>query len=188
MSNTMNQKIIYFAGGCFWGTERLFQHITGVVDTECGYANGDQSISPDYKRVCKGDTGYRETVRVTYDPDIVSLSQLLAAFFHVIDPTVEKQQGGDVGDQYQTGIYFTNEEDETVIKLYVEQEKEKYPVFAVEILPLRVFVPAEEYHQDYLIKNPDGYCHISLMEFEEINDVVLKAAKKVYRKPSQEEL
>ena len=177
MGNTEKLKEIYFAGGCFWGTERLFQHIEGVVDTECGYANGKREIAPDYKRVCKGDTGYRETVFVKYDPAMVTLSQLLAAFFHVIDPTVEKQQGGDIGDQYQTGIYFTNEEDEQIVRAYAEKEKEKYSVFAVEINPLSVFVPAEEYHQDYLIKNPEGYCHISLMEFEEINEVVLKAGR-----------
>ena len=177
MENTEKLKEIYFAGGCFWGTERLFQHIEGVKDTECGYANGKKEISPDYKRVCKGDTGYRETVRVNYDPSVVTLPQLLAGFFHVIDPTVEKRQGGDVGDQYQTGIYYTNEEDGEIVKAYAAKEKENYPVFAVELSPLSVFVPAEEYHQDYLIKNPDGYCHISLMEFEEINDVVSKAEK-----------
>lgn len=165
-------KEIYFAGGCFWGTEHLFQCITGVVETECGYANGRSDILPDYKRVCKGDTGYRETVRVVYNPTQVSLRQLLTAFFYVIDPTTAKQQGPDIGDQYQTGIYYTNEEDGKLVHDFSEKEKRKYPIFAVEQGPLKIFVPAEEYHQDYLIKNPEGYCHIPLLTFKEINDVV----------------
>ena len=149
-----------------------FQSITGVLDTECGYANGKPEITPTYSRVCQGDTGYRETVRVTYDPQQVTLFQLLTAFFYVIDPTVTQQQGPDIGDQYQTGIYFVNPEDGAFVHSFAEQKKVKYPVFAVEIAPLSNFVPAEEYHQDYLIKNPDGYCHISPHIFDEINAVL----------------
>ena len=171
-------RTIYFAGGCFWGMERLFQCIDGVEETECGYANGNAEIVPDYKRVCEGDTGYRETVKVEYDPELVSLRQLLTAFFYVIDPTVEKRQGPDVGDQYQTGIYYETEEDGKTIMEFVEGEKEKYPVFAVEMRGLSVFVPAEEYHQDYLIKNPQGYCHIAPGNFAKINEVVKKAGTK----------
>ena len=166
------RKEIYFAGGCFWGTERLFQCIEGVTATTCGYANGNKSIEPDYKKVCRGDTGYRETVHVEYDPQVVTLNQLLKAFFSVIDPTVEKQQGPDIGDQYQTGIYYTDVESEDTVSKYVDNEKKKYPVFAVEVDKLSVFVPAEEYHQDYLIKNPQGYCHIPRQSFESINEVI----------------
>ena len=185
----MTEKEIYFAAGCFWGTERLFQCIEGVTDTECGYANGNREISPDYKRVCKGDTGYRETVRVRYNPKRVSLTQLLTAYFYVVDPTTEKKQGPDVGDQYQTGIYYTNDEDADVIHKFAEKEKLKYTRFVVEVVPLNIFVPAEEYHQDYLNKNPDGYCHIPLITFEEINDIVQAAGRtKEYRKPSMKEL
>lgn len=168
----MIEKEIYFAAGCFWGTERLFQCIEGVTDTECGYANGKREILPDYKKVCKGDTGYRETVRVRYNPEIVSLSRLLKGYFYVVDPTTKQKQGPDVGDQYQTGIYYTNEEDGKLICEIAEKEKEKYPVFEVELAPLDIFVPAEEYHQDYLIKNKDGYCHIPLITFDEINQIV----------------
>lgn len=170
-------KEIYFAGGCFWGTEHLFQKIDGVVDTQCGYANGRKEIHPDYKRVCEGDTGYRETVKVIYDPCKVTLNQLMSAFFYVIDPTVEKQQGPDIGDQYQTGIYYSNAEDKEMVHHFAEKEKVKYEKFAVEIGPLTSFVDAEEYHQDYLIKNPQGYCHIPLYTFDEINEVV-KASEK----------
>ncbi len=165
-------KEIYFAGGCFWGTEKLFQSIRGVTDTECGYANGKKEIVPDYKLVCTGETGYRETVQVRYDPEEVKLHQLLKAFFHVIDPTVAKRQGEDVGDQYQTGIYTVDAESQEQVREYAQQEQQKYPVFAVEIAPLDVFHPAEEYHQDYLIKNPDGYCHIRPWEFAHINQVI----------------
>ena len=170
-------KEIYFAGGCFWGTQRLFQKIDGVVDSQCGYANGREEILPDYRRVCDGDTGYRETVRVIYDEEKVTLNQLMTAFFHVIDPTVEKQQGPDVGDQYQTGIYYRTEEDKEMVLHFVENEKIKYEKFAVEVEPLTVFVEAEEYHQDYLIKNPTGYCHIPLYAFFEINKIAHDAKK-----------
>lgn len=193
MYKTENGKIveeIYFAGGCFWGTERLFQSVRGVVDTQCGYANGKREITPDYKRVCRGDTGYRETVKVVYDPGTVSLVQLLAVFFHVIDPTVEKQQGPDKGDQYQTGVYYTNDKDQAILDAYVKEEKKKYDFFATETEKLSVFVPAEEYHQDYLIKNPDGYCHISRHELEQVQSVADRAAEKKaeYSKPDEDSL
>lgn len=163
---------IYFAGGCFWGTEKLFQSIDGVLDAQSGYANGSAQITPDYQTVCRGDTGYRETVRVVYDPQQVRLEQLLKAFFSVIDPTVEKRQGNDIGDQYQTGIYFLDEAAQKTVEDYAEQERQKYEAFAVEIAPLTSFFPAEEYHQDYLDKNPNGYCHIPVQTFQNINELI----------------
>lgn len=180
---------IYFAGGCFWGMERLFQSIEGVTDTECGYANGKPEIVPDYKKVCAGDTGYRETVRVTYDPQKVTLEQLLTAFFYVIDPTTEKRQGPDIGDQYQTGIYYTDDAAQKRIDSFVAQEKQKYSKFVVEIAPLERYYAAEDYHQDYLIQNPQGYCHIPQHSFEEIDAVVRAAAPTAsYHKPDSETL
>ena len=160
---------IYFAAGCFWGTQRLFQSITGVVETSCGYANGRPEIQPDYKRVCQGDTDYRETVLVRYDPGQVTLPQLLKAYFHVVDPTLQNRQGNDIGTQYQAGIYYTEEASGETVRSYAEAEARNYPVFAVEVCPLSRFVPAEDYHQDYLIKNPTGYCHIPRMEFDTID-------------------
>ncbi len=102
-------NVIYLAGGCFWGMEQLMQSIPGVIDAESGYANGTCEADADYKTVCKGETGFRETVRVEYDPEQVSLDALLLAYFYVIDPTVQNRQGNDRGSQYQTGVYFTNE-------------------------------------------------------------------------------
>lgn len=168
----MATREIYFAGGCFWGTEKLFQGITGVVDAHSGYANGNTAILPNYERVCMGNTGYKETVRVIYNPDTVSLRQLLTAFFHVIDPTVKNRQGNDIGTQYQTGIYFADDESEAIVRDFVAVERQKYSVFAVEVDKLSSFFMAEEYHQDYLDKNPNGYCHISQHEFEEINRII----------------
>ena len=115
---------------------------------------------------------------MVYDPEVVTLSQLLTAFFYVVDPTTKQQQGPDIGDQYQTGIYYTNDEDGKIVHDFAEEERKKYPVFVVELNPLEIFVDAEEYHQDYLNKNPDGYCHIPLIAFEEINDVVMAAKDK----------
>ena len=168
----MDTKEIYFAAGCFWGTERLYQCIDGVVDTECGFANGNPDISPDYRQVCQGDTGYRETVYVRYDSQKVTLEQLLKAYFHVVDPTVKDRQGNDVGTQYQTGIYYVDEASGAEVQEYARREAEKYPVFATEILPLKKFVPAEEGHQNYLLRNPGGYCHISPLEFSTINQLI----------------
>ncbi len=167
-----NAKVIYFAGGCFWGTEKLFQSINGVIDGETGYANGNPEITPDYTTVCLGDTGYRETVKVVYDESRVSLRQLLKAYFYAIDPTVEKRQGADIGEQYQTGIYYADEKSGEIVNAYVEEEKKKYENFFVEVGPLTVFHPAEAYHQNYLDKYPGRYCHLPLSIFGEINDII----------------
>ena len=167
------EKEICFAAGCFWGTQRLFQCIDGVTATQCGFCNGKaQVVSPTYQQVCQGDTDCREAVLIHYDPELVTLPQLLKAYFHVVDPTLFNRQGNDLGSQYQTGIYYSEEASGSIIREYAEQEARKYPVFAVEILPLQRFFPAEEYHQNYLIKNPGGYCHISPNEFATINAFV----------------
>lgn len=169
----MEFKEIYFAAGCFWGTEKLFQSIRGVVDTKCGFANGRADIeNPSYQRVCQGDTDCREAVFVRYDPSQVTLSQLLKAYFHVVDPTVFDRQGDDIGTQYQTGIYWVDEDSEKTVREYAAREAEKHPVFAVELAPLNRFFPAEEYHQSYLTKNPDGYCHIPFSMFGTIDSFI----------------
>ncbi len=165
-------KEIFFAGGCFWAIEKLFQSIHGVLDAESGYANGKDGIVPNYYSVCQGHTGFRETVRVVYDPNQVTLEQLLAVFFHVIDPTIEKRQGNDVGDQYQTGVYYTDKPSGKTVEAFAEQERNQYPRFAVEIQPLKNFFPAEAYHQNYLDKNPHGYCHIAPEIFQNVNQFI----------------
>jgi peptide-methionine (S)-S-oxide reductase len=155
-------KEIYLAGGCFWGVEEYFSRIEGVVDTEVGYANG-QKENPSYEQVCMGNTGHTETTYIKYDEEKVSLEELLDKFFSIIDPISLNKQGNDRGSQYRTGIYYTDNEDLDIIKKFVAKEQEKYEKKIVtEIMDLKIFYKAEEYHQDYLKKNPGGYCHIDL--------------------------
>lgn len=156
---------VYFAGGCFWGTEHMMSLVPGVIDVSSGYANGTVD-NPDYQTVVAGKTGHRETVKVIYNPDMVSLQELVALFFSSIDPTVENRQGNDVGTQYQTGIFYDNDRDGDIIKALALQEKTKHSAFMVEIAPLTSFWEAEDYHQDYLVKNPGGYCHLGPDDFE----------------------
>lgn len=158
-------KEIYFAGGCFWGMERVFRQLDGVTETTVGYANGTTE-NPTYQEVCTDTTGHRETVKVVYDPEVLPLETLLKAYFLCIDPTLQNRQGHDIGTQYQTGIYTADEESLAAVTAYAAEEKKKYDVFFTEIGPLKCFWPAEEYHQKYLEKNPAGYCHITNREFE----------------------
>lgn len=153
---------IYLAGGCFWGVDEYFSRLDGVVETESGYANGDTE-NPSYEEVCKGTTGYVEAVHIKYDENIIALEEILERFWRIIDPTLLNRQGGDIGNQYRTGIYYVDEEDLEIINKSLEKEKAKYnkPI-VTEIEELRSYYPAEEYHQDYLKKNPDGYCHIDM--------------------------
>ncbi len=157
---------IYLAGGCFWGTQHYLRQINGVIDTCAGYANGNTD-NPTYKEVYTDTTGYAETVRVEYNPDIISLELLLSLYFDSIDPTSLNKQGGDEGTRYRTGIYYTSTADlPTIRKVYAEVEERIGEPLAVEVEPLRGFYPAEEYHQDYLINNPGGYCHLPKALFE----------------------
>ncbi len=184
MHMDMTENIIYLAGGCFWGMEQLMQSIPGVIDVQSGYANGTGESDANYQAVCTGNTGFRETVRVEYDPKQVSLDALLMAYFYVIDPTVKDQQGNDRGSQYQTGIYYTNDEAGETVKRIAAIERGRSKTFFVEIGPLKNFYPAEEYHQDYLEKNPGGYCHIPRAEIELFSR--LKIDPGDYQKPAAE--
>lgn len=155
-------KEIYFAGGCFWGVEEYFSRIDGVIETKVGYANGIKE-NPTYQEVCTGTTKHAETVYVKYDESVVSLEELLHKFFNIIDPTLLNRQGGDIGNQYRTGIYYVDEKDKDIIAKYVDGIQQNYTEKIVtEVCPLRCFYLAEEYHQKYLKKNPNGYCHIDL--------------------------
>ena len=152
-------QTIYLAGGCFWGLQKFFDQFGGVAGTETGYANGPDT-APSYQEVC-ADSGHAETVKIDYKEDILSLEQLLVYYFMVIDPLSVNRQGGDAGIQYRTGIYYTDESQLPAIRAVFDREQEKAGApLAVEVLPLRNFFPAEEYHQKYLDKNPGGYCHI----------------------------
>ena len=159
-------KEIYFAGGCFWGTEHYFKLIKGVIETEVGYANG-HTTNPTYQEVCTDKTGFAETVRIVYNPEEISLQFLAEMYFKAIDPTSVNQQGHDVGSQYRTGIYYTDEDDLPILEaVYRSVQAQVKLRLAVELLPLKNFYTAEDYHQDYLDKNPDGYCHLPLELFE----------------------
>lgn len=155
-------KDIYLAGGCFWGVEAYFQRIPGVVDVISGYANGN-TRNPSYRDVIYKNTGHAETIKLSYDPERISLDQVLEHYLRIIDPTSLNKQGNDIGTQYRTGIYYTDSADKPVIAAALKAEQSKYskPI-VVENLPLQAFDDAEEYHQDYLVKNPNGYCHIDL--------------------------
>lgn len=160
LSSVKNKGVIYLAGGCFWGVEGYLKKIPGVVDTSVGYANGNTSDT-NYEKIAR--TGHSETVKVFYDKDKVSLQDILEYYFRIIDPTSVNKQGNDVGSQYRTGIYYTNENDKLIIDEILRQKQENYEKkIAVEAEPLKNFVLAENYHQDYLDKNPGGYCHINI--------------------------
>lgn len=153
-------KSIYLAGGCFWGVQKFFDQFEGILFTETGYANGSSEQTPSYLEVC-GGSGHAETVRVDYDEAKITLPQLLAYFFMVIDPLAVNRQGNDVGIQYRTGIYYTDDSQLVEIEAACRLEEEKIgKSLAVEVKPLKHFFTAEEYHQKYLDKNPTGYCHI----------------------------
>lgn len=154
-------KTIYFAGGCFWGTEHFFKQISGVVATTAGYANS-RVPDPSYKDVCTGTTMAAEAVEVRYDPSRVGLRTLIAMYFLTIDPLSVNRQGNDIGTQYRTGIYYTDERQRHVAEEAVKSLSDSLrQQVAVEVMPLLNFYPAEEYHQDYLEKTPGGYCHIN---------------------------
>jgi len=187
--NTNNKKEIYFAGGCFWGTEYFFQQIRGVLETEVGYANG-HTANPTYEAVLSHTTGYAETVKIVYDPDQVDLNLLIDLYFDTIDPTSINKQGNDRGDQYRTGIYTIDDETASIVKQRVNELAFKYDKpLAVETIPLNNFYKAEEYHQDYLEKNPNGYCHIPTKLFEMARKANPKTeAKTTYQKQDKEVL
>ena len=169
---------IYLAGGCFWGLEEYFSRISGVLQTSVGYANG-QVETTNYQLI--KETDHAETVQVIYDEKVVSLREILLYYFRVIDPLSVNQQGNDRGRQYRTGIYYLDEADLPTINTVVrEQELLIGRKIAVEVEKLRHYILAEDYHQDYLKKNPGGYCHIDVKDAEK---PLIDAAN--YEKPSQ---
>ena len=155
----MKNRTIYLAGGCFWGVQKYFDQFDGVIATEVGYANGPDEV-PSYQDVCRS-SGHAETVKIDYDPEVLSLTDLLKYYFMVIDPLSVNRQGNDRGIQYRTGIYYIDADLLPEIEAeYRAQEEKAGAKLAVELEPLKNFYSAEEYHQKYLDKNPGGYCHI----------------------------
>ena len=170
----MTEKIIHLAGGCYWGVEKYMQNVPGVLATEFGFANGNTD-APTYRQVCDDNTGHAETVKVTYDADVLPLDKLLRLFFRIIDPTSVDQQGHDIGHQYRTGVYHTDPADIPVIQAELRKlEQAVGQPLAVEDLPLKQFWPAEEYHQKYLDKNPGGYCHVPWAAINAVKGVDLE--------------
>jgi peptide methionine sulfoxide reductase msrA/msrB len=182
--DTENLRDIYLAGGCCWGVEAYMARIYGVYDVTSGYANGDYD-NPSYYEVIEG-SGHAETVHVRYDPQYTDLETLLDLFFEVVDPTSVNKQGNDVGESYRSGVYYTNEEDLPIIEEAIAELGTIYssPI-VVEVEPLDGYFLAEEYHQDYLEKNPDGYCHI---EFDSIEEQEVPDMSGEYTKPSDDVL
>ena len=188
MNKSDKTKEIHLAGGCFWGLEAYMQKLNGVEDAISGYANG-KTENPTYKDL--HTSGHAETVKVIYKPEIISLEDLLTHYLRVVNPVSVNKQGNDIGTQYRSGIYYTDKNDKKVIDNILKKEQTKYdkPI-AIEVLPLKHFFEAEEYHQDYLFKNPNGYCHIDLSLAEKPlspdKEPVIDATK--YPRPSDAEL
>ncbi len=157
-------EVAVFAAGCFWGTEAYFRRLPGVVSTEVGYSGG-RTANPTYDEVCTGKTGHAESLRVVFDPSRISFETLLRHFFRMHDPTQVDRQGNDVGSQYRSVAFYANPEQKRIIEetLVSLKKSGRYakPI-ATQAEAASAFYPAEEYHQDYLEKNPGGYCHVDL--------------------------
>ncbi|REB07141.1 bifunctional peptide-methionine (S)-S-oxide reductase MsrA/peptide-methionine (R)-S-oxide reductase MsrB [Sporosarcina sp. BI001-red] len=182
-----NLKEIYLAGGCFWGVEAYMERVYGVSDVTSGYANGTTE-NPTYEDVVSGETGHAETVHVKYDPERTDLKTILDHFFTIIDPTSLNKQGNDRGSQYRSGVFYTDPAEKAVIEKVVSKQQERYDdKIVTEVEPLTSYTLAEEYHQDYLEKNPNGYCHVEFdsLEDQEIPSLIDPAK---YPKPSDKEL
>ncbi len=160
-------KDIYLAGGCFWGVQKYFDLIDGVIGTEVGYANG-KTKKPNYQNVCNG-SGHAEVVHIIYNPNIIKLDRLLEYYYDIIDPTSVDKQGPDKGIQYRTGIYYTDKKDVELIVNSLEQLQQNYkkPI-VVEVEKLKNFTRAEKYHQKFLENHPFSYCHIPNYKFRQV--------------------
>lgn len=190
--NQSNLHEIYFAGGCFWGVEAYFSLIPGVADATTGYANGTTN-NPTYDQVSSGKTGYAETVRVRYDPQAVSLKTLTEQYFGIIDPLSVNKQGNDIGSQYRSGVYYTDPADRSILESAFKAETDRIgKPLAVELTALTSFHKAEEYHQHYLEKNPNGYCHVDFSGLKAFTQAASPQAGSLdlskYHKPSDEQL
>lgn len=168
---------LYLAGGCFWGLEAYLKRLPGVRATVVGYANGSTE-NPSYRDVCNWNTGHAETVAVTYDRHVLPTDLLLDAFFDVVDPTALNRQGNDRGTQYRSGVYWSEEADVPAIEAALRRQQARFdkPV-VTEAEPLDGFWPAETYHQDYLGKNPDGYCHIDIRKADRFAERAAASSK-----------
>ncbi|GHV13078.1 peptide-methionine (R)-S-oxide reductase [Spirochaetia bacterium] len=173
-------KEIYLAGGCFWGVEKYFEDIPGVLNTRVGYANG-RTRNPAYEEVKSGVTGHAETVRIEYDPRIIALTKILDLYYNIIDPVSINRQGQDEGDQYRTGIFWTDEDDKAIVLGSRKLLSESYQTpLAIVAEKLECFYDAEDYHQKYFDKNPDGYCHVGPEKFEEAKQIAANSTNTIH--------
>ncbi len=160
-------KKIVLAGGCFWGVEAYFKQLDGVQDTTVGYIDGKKPY-PTYEEVCHG-SGHAEAVEVVYDETVLTLTKLLDHLFNIIDPTLINRQGPDIGVQYRSGIYNFDTTEKSVIEAYLRSQQQNYrKPLQVQVLDHATFYPAESYHQDYLDKNKNGYCHVNLHSYKNV--------------------
>lgn len=159
----MNMKTAVFGGGCFWCTEAVFTMLKGVTFVEPGYAGG-QIVNPSYEQVSSGTTGHAEVIRVTYDPTIISYDDLLTVFFGSHDPTTPNRQGNDIGEQYRSVIFYTDEDERKAAERILNSVQESLTGgerVVTQIVPLKDFFPAEEYHKDYFVNNASApYCQL----------------------------
>ncbi|HEY8906614.1 MAG TPA: peptide-methionine (S)-S-oxide reductase MsrA [Rhodoferax sp.] len=154
-------QTITLGGGCFWCTEAVYVKVRGIVDVESGYTNG-HVVRPSYEQVCTGTTGHAEVVKLVFDPEQISLREILEIFFVIHDPTTRDAQGNDHGTQYRSGVYFSSPDQQAVAKDVMTElaasDIYRRPI-VTEVLPLNNYCPAEDYHQDYFARNPhQGYC------------------------------
>lgn len=159
-------KEIVVGGGCFWGVQEYYRRLKGIIKTEVGYAQGNVAF-PKYEQVKSQLTNHREVCRIFFDESIIDLYKVLEHLFRIIDPTLINQQGMDIGTQYQCGIYYINNEDLSTINDFIKTQSANYPKeITCEVQKLKEFFSAEDYHQNYLVKNPDGYCHVDFSKIE----------------------
>lgn len=153
------EKTIYLAGGCFWGVEAYYRQLKGVLETRVGYINGTTAF-PKYEDLKSGKADHAEAVKIVYDDEVLSIEKLMEHFLRFVDPYSVDKQGEDIGHQYRSGVYYTDLLDGVEVVSYFAEHLEKG--YKIEVDMMRNFFPAEEYHQDYLLKNPNGYCHVNL--------------------------
>ena len=167
----MNKKIFVVAGGCFWGVQAYYSLVRGVIKTSAGYCGGYSSF-PTYEEVYSEITGHTESVKIEYDPEQTNINKLLDHFFFITDPTTLNSQKGDFGTRYRSVLFYSNNDEKDIISKYVDSIKNNYETKIVtEIAELKEFWQAEDYHQDYLNNNPDGYCHISSKHFKKVKEI-----------------
>ena len=161
MNQMTNLQTITLGGGCFWCLDAVYARVRGVISVDSGYTNG-HVVNPTYQDVCGGDTGHNEVVQLTFDPQSISLVEILQIFFLVHDATTLNAQGNDIGTQYRSGIYYSNAEQEKTAKAFIAEltaDKVFSRPIVTEVLPLQNYTKAEDYHQDFFAKNPNqGYC------------------------------